>query len=304
MTINTITNNRIEERELALSGFCAANPMVKEKARQMLHRITSILQANSVFHMKPDNGIPYLNELKMRIHPAQVLGSTDLTIAGAIGLNPITINQLSKKGSVRECFTAAYNSLRTLSVILESESNVQAINQHLEEFQIDPNKIRQYKEERGHLFSLRSEGAAHRSSDFGSVRSRRKNPHEIPSLTVRSLKTSAPLSSREKRVLKTETLHSALPWKTGEQTWELEEAHPFVQQVKAIGMRMIAGPSGTTDRLFELASLLHLTDTKIDQQIFRLACIAYLIPIRAHSLHEVMLGAAPYQLADEPTKNR
>jgi hypothetical protein len=79
----------------------------------------------------------------------------------------------------------------------------------------------------------------------------------------------------------------ALGWHEGIQDWRSRQGSAFAERLQQLNMPFAAGPSGTTDRLMKTADLLGGSD-KYD---VRAACIGYLLPIRAHSLYEVLFAS-------------
>lgn len=79
-------------------------------------------------------------------------------------------------------------------------------------------------------------------------------------------------------------------WVTGEGSWVMNEAHKWVAAQRALSLPLVAGPSGTTDRLMQTFQGLGVGKPSTR----RLACIGYLLPPSHHSLVEVLTGAAPH----------
>jgi hypothetical protein len=89
---------------------------------------------------------------------------------------------------------------------------------------------------------------------------------------------------------------SRLTWKEGMNVWRLNEDDTWVQMARELSLPLKAGPSGTTDRIMQTNEQLGAT-TPVNS---RAAALAYLLGINAHSLIEIMAGAAPYGAFPEP----
>ena len=124
------------------------------------------------------------------------------------------------------------------------------------------------------------------------------------SRTIGSLEgTKAELSDREKAIQEKgiEAKNGPLPetaelekekllWAEGADKWIADSQSEFVKHLQEMQVPFGAGPSGTTARLMSTAQQLGYGDAAQ----MRLACLGYLLPIRAHSLVEVMVSAAAY----------
>jgi hypothetical protein len=63
-------------------------------------------------------------------------------------------------------------------------------------------------------------------------------------------------------------------------------------RAKALGYRTVAGPSGTTQNMLQLALLLGFSPAEL--ALVRLTMVAWMLVTDDHSLFEMMLGADPY----------
>ncbi|MFK7927704.1 MAG: hypothetical protein AB8H79_05930 [Myxococcota bacterium] len=88
-------------------------------------------------------------------------------------------------------------------------------------------------------------------------------------------------------------------WEEGARKWLINEENDWVASIRELSLPLKAGPSGTTDRLMQTRELLGVS-TATD---CRAACLAYLLPINAHSMVEIMEAAnrfgAPYTAGPE-----
>jgi len=79
-----------------------------------------------------------------------------------------------------------------------------------------------------------------------------------------------------------------LRWNEGIRRFIIDESHPWVQSMRAANIPVGAGPSGTTKGVMEARQLLNVSSPTNA----RAAAIGYLLPINAHSLIEILVGAA------------
>lgn len=80
-----------------------------------------------------------------------------------------------------------------------------------------------------------------------------------------------------------------LPINEGGEKWIINETDKWVKFMRDLSLPLLAGPSGTTARLFQAFQQFGLNDQPAHS---RLATIAYILPNRHHSLVEIMTGAA------------
>ncbi len=80
----------------------------------------------------------------------------------------------------------------------------------------------------------------------------------------------------------------SVPWLDPRAVWGVDERHPWVQEARREACPLMTGLSGITSQylMFDGVMSLH------DKLSARLACIGYLLPIKAHSFHEIMAAAA------------
>lgn len=80
-----------------------------------------------------------------------------------------------------------------------------------------------------------------------------------------------------------------LPINEGGERWIINERDKWVKTIRDLSLPLLAGPSGTTARLFQAFQQFGINDQPAHS---RAAVIAYIVPNRHHSLVEVMTGAA------------
>jgi hypothetical protein len=81
-----------------------------------------------------------------------------------------------------------------------------------------------------------------------------------------------------------------LTWAEGDKSWFINEADTWVQAIRALGLPLAAGPSGTTTAIMNTNELIAGTTA----ENARLCAIGYLLPIHAHTLVEVMTAASAF----------
>jgi hypothetical protein len=77
-----------------------------------------------------------------------------------------------------------------------------------------------------------------------------------------------------------------LPWMEGQKANIIDETKPFIKDAQEAAMPLKSGISGTTMRFMQTAELLGA-----DPESSRMACVAMLQPIEAHSFHEIATAA-------------
>ena len=101
--------------------------------------------------------------------------------------------------------------------------------------------------------------------------------------------TQTDYSQAEKEHMELQHNDQRLPIEEGGEKWVINEMDNWVKQMRDMSLPLLAGPSGTTARLMQAFQKLELNDQPAHS---RLACIAYILPNRHHSLVEIMTGAA------------
>ncbi len=106
------------------------------------------------------------------------------------------------------------------------------------------------------------------------------------------------ISRQEKLFQGVSAASDELAWSNGENAWMMNEYDKWVFAQRQMALPLVAGPSGTTDRLFQTLGAMGVAD-KIG---IRTACIGYLLPPRHHSLVEVLTAAAAHGVPFTPGK--
>lgn len=115
-----------------------------------------------------------------------------------------------------------------------------------------------------------------------------KNAFLIEKSTEQADDEGLKLTEDEKKL---QGFHGVVKWKEGQNVWRLNEEADFIKMARTLKLPVKAGPSGTTDRLFEYNRIFNIGILPSD---FIALVIAYILPINAHSLVEVMAAARPY----------
>ncbi len=102
--------------------------------------------------------------------------------------------------------------------------------------------------------------------------------------------TGAGLSKREEKFMGIGAPTDALKWSEGAKMWIINERDKWVKAMRALSLPLAAGPSGTTGVLMNAAAMLGGA-APVD---VRMACVGYLLPIKAHSLVEILGAAAAF----------
>jgi hypothetical protein len=130
------------------------------------------------------------------------------------------------------------------------------------------------------------------------------DPHYKHSdLSVAEVDKSHKLSDRELRLMFNDNKTPAeelrkryageeVPWELGYKRWVMNENHEWVQTMRKLSLPTAAGPSATAWRVVKTAKHLGFTGRE-SLDMVRLAAAGYLLTIGAHSLMEVLDGAAP-----------
>lgn len=277
------------------------------------------------------------------------LGTTDPSVAGAVGKDPTTLLTVLKGGNLREQMTILFNFMRFFSdsmlkmteterttIIGQAKLGKDALEKRIDDVskkttQVDPmmpalpngtasgadqlqapaeGQILQNSTDGNFVFgaNARNPGLADVDQKLldGQDRARIEDKNAGSSQrTIGSLDgTNAELSEREKAVQQKgieKNLGGKLPeeaelekekllWAEGADKWIADAQSEFVKHLQEMQVPFGAGPSGTTARLMSTAQQLGYADPVQ----MRLACMGYLLPIRAHSLVEILVSAAAY----------
>ena len=287
--------------ENVLGGKAMAHPMANAAAKTLTDKARVMVE---MIAKKGLEGADKQKEREAKFN--QLLG--DMTgnapglksegIAGAVGNTRQVLDEVFAAGNLRERLTIIFNFMRPFSnaliqadiaereaFIKEMSLNGDMIRTRLEGMKKDP-KMNLVGDPNQKASKMQGESRV----DGGDKSSKRK-PSQLPK--------GAELSKREIAFQGLETkpdgsineaVQQTLKWKEGADKWQAKESADYVKKLKGLQQPFGAGPSGTTDRIMSMAQLLGYSDP-IGA---RLACMGYLLPIRAHSLHEILTAATVY----------
>ncbi len=128
----------------------------------------------------------------------------------------------------------------------------------------------------------------HRQTTYSSLD--KLNEGAVPDTQVTLDPAEAKMQGRDGSAA---TPDSMLRWKEGARIWILNERNKWVAKMRELSIPLAAGPSGTTNKLMNMGTLLGT-----DKYQTRLACMGYLMPPRHHSLVEIMVAAAAHGCTD------
>ena len=233
----------------------------------------------------------------------RILGESRPSFAGAVGLDNSTV-RAAAGGNLREQMTLSINFLYKFGADWVTRKG-----QDLDSFVTDaqalvstaerPTSTLRQALDRLHLPSSDSDWLFPDDATITEQQnaSRVRNPQNdsTTGMTAGDL-GRAQLSDREiehMRLKKSDLQSQKLTWGEGRRVWLINEATDFVQDLREASVPLGGGVSGTTGRIMSGASALGVGDTVG----VRAAAIGYLIPIRAHTLWEIVQAAAAYGLA-------
>jgi hypothetical protein len=99
----------------------------------------------------------------------------------------------------------------------------------------------------------------------------------------------APLSAAEEKAEANVMGSEFVPFIRGEAANVINRDHAWIKEAATRQMRIVAGISGTTNRLMNAAQLCGVSDQELKH--VRNAILGFLLPIEAHSFHEIMSAA-------------
>src|SRR5581483_6393745 len=225
-------------------------------------------------------------------------GVKSMGIAGAVGNDAAVLEEVFADGNLRERLTIIFNFMRPFSATLVA-ADVQEREKFIQELHLNGEQIKQ------RLDKMKTDPKMQLVGDPAQTMAKMQNAaredggEKQSSRDASSLPKGAELSKREVKFQglqakpdgsANEAVQQTLKWKEGADKWKAKADSEYVQKLRSLKLPFGAGPSGTTDRIMSMAQLLGYGDT----YAARLACIGYLLPIRAHSLHEIMLAASTY----------
>ncbi len=290
------------ERRLGRYGFMHGKAVAAAKA--VLDKMTSAM----IGDFKEEDETQKTEIVKL-------YGSDSVDSAGQVGKNFDAIMGVLHEGNLRERMTALYNAMfggfkSYLNTALkkgrwqELEAkglNVTKLQRRKRQMIFTPGARDLYRNpyqkwDRKNLKSY---------EDFGP--SMRKEVKGTSQRTVGELEEGEnpiPLSEREKafqfgdKEEGTDLKNEKLKWREGETNWQINDNNPWVKNAKqSLKMPVVAGPSGTMLRMFQLWEWLNKPTTPED---WRLAVLSWMLTSNDHTFHEMMMASADYGLPYKP----
>ncbi|MFQ5408821.1 MAG: hypothetical protein ACE5FI_10445, partial [Anaerolineales bacterium] len=282
-----------------LSKSMSANPAFEAAALAFEQRLGAYAfahtKANAAAKSIADKIVAYLDERKRLVETLETgtqeafsgadaygkVGELNKRIAGAVGKNIDDIKAVFTSGNLRERMTHTYNfATRVLHADLELNDQQDTVKQILSTVDIDEDEARGVKEiPVDDVMGQRDETRA--SSGRGT----------FGESTVKSLADlGLGLSAREKTHLSANKDTAKVGWNEGARMWFMNEANEWVQAQRELSIPLMAGPSSHTNTIMRTAKALKVGN--LDH--VRLALIGHLVPIRAHSLVEILVAAKPF----------
>ncbi|MGW4034154.1 hypothetical protein ACWEFL_33495 [Streptomyces sp. NPDC004838] len=205
------------------------------------------------------------------------LGSDDPTVDGAVGVDRDRIEEVAVSGNLRERLAMLWTGLRTTADLLGLP--LQA-----------PPQLQADRAERRPAPELTAyEELAGRAGDLTPAEhdrlARLERALRVPLSPER---VRPPLSDAERALMP----DGVLPWIPGAARYDIPMSTAVQSTAQVTGGLVRAGTSGTTYlKLGQAARMREQWGLDIDLGLVRLALMAEMLPVRHHSLHEIMRGS-------------
>jgi hypothetical protein len=240
--------------------------------------------------------------------PAKATG-----VAGAIGQDPDVILKHMAGENIRTQMTALFNFHAAFPSALLNTAEADA-QSFLEKLKGDKDKLMErYREAKP-----KYDSAKKKAEEKGERAPRASLLEKAPVKAVagqEEARLEIPLPSRDSSsrtgqdvgLTQDETAFQKLDsietdrvkWEEGGLRWIADERNEWIKAARQANLPITAAPSGTTDRLMQTRAQLGVSDPIS----WRAAIIAYLLPINAHSLIEVLTAAGGYSPCQAPAMN-
>jgi hypothetical protein len=236
---------------------------------------------------------------------SNTLGEGDPIWAGAVGTNENVIRQAAN-GNIREQLTLAVNFVYNFGRAFIEGQRTADMTTYLEQLRTESEGLADRLAVMNESDNRLVQNADPQVSELIEEQGRMRDNDTASRRTERTLgemraemRAEHPLSWREltamginrdeegKFVARDEIQDRQLTWNEGIRVFVIQEHDDFVEQLREAAVPLGAGTSGTTARIMYAAQMLGMPDPIAT----RAACIGYLIPIRAHTLWEVLRGA-------------
>jgi len=286
-----------EEFEKRLGFYAYNHPKAKAAAHAAVNRLKTVLVRDAT----EDNPM-YRSAL------SGMFGSNDKQSAGQIGTEFATIQAMLAQGNLREQMTAFYNA--ALIPFKQLVNDLIAGKQWGEAAQLglDVKQLKNRNTQRD-LFArdygqVIGSGQASSLIGFGARAPRRPadqaamtSERTAGDLAQTAQHAGAPLSDREKKLAfnaapEADVSAQSLPWVEGGTKWKVDQSKWWFNKIhNKLGMPVVSGPSGTTERLFDVYKWIRLQSV-VPPEDFRLALLGWMMTSHDHSFHEIMSMAA------------
>ena len=233
------------------------------------------------------------------------LGTTNPAFAGALTTTPEAIRAAGVSGNIRETLTIANNFLWSFgAAFVNAEGRDPEADAIIAQLRAQEGPLAERLQTMSTADNLLIPDSAPAVQDQiaeqGQMRDRapagtQKQTTKTLGQLRRELNKELPLSNAEMTMMgltpsdtvsKEELEAKRLTWEEGMRCFVIK-SNAITQKLQQAAVPMGAGTSGTTARLMSLGPLLGYNNPIG----LRAACIGYLIPIRAHTLWEVLQGA-------------
>jgi hypothetical protein len=287
--------------EQSLGVYAFHHPAANQAAEAMSNKVRDYIERKASAEGATEKSIDKL---------WQKAGEDRAGMAGAVGQNVADIKKVFAKGNLRERMTHVYNFMshqfggataENLGGLDELAGDSKALQQGFDQTaKTAPEGSEAYFEDVLHK-------AAPRQTALAEQKQTREASREDPTSkrTVGEVgwqKTGGLLSKREARFMlgqvddKESIKDKTLQWSEGARVWKMRKQHWWVQQMESLDLPLMAGPSAHTNAFLNIAKLLGIKDL----WPVRLAAIGQLLPIRAHSLVEILESAQGHGLNYTP----
>lgn len=308
LTENFDLEARVRALELTIGQIAESHPSGQAAGRALAARCIQIADAffakvGEVQYMETNRHTKVAEAKSMGFGTA--LGTDTQAFAGAVTTMPDAIRAAGATGNIRETLTIANNFLWNFGTAFvnaegrdpEADAAIQALKTQEGAFAerlavmskadslIIPNSAPAIQAQ------ITEQSAMREGVPAGTSKQTTKTLGELR----RELNKELPLSSAEMTMMGLSTSDTVskedldakrLTWEEGMRAFVIKST-AFTQKLQQCAVPMGAGTSGTTARIMALGTTLGFTDAIS----LRAACIGYLIPIRAHTLWEVLQGA-------------
>lgn len=320
--------------EKAVTLIASKNTKAKAFSNEISRRVLEIMKAHHDLEENPLNR-PLTNKeaLNSEIHLIKKIrercgcdNDKNHTYSGNGSWSPQATLNILNNGELTEQMTLLYNQLffAYLKDIYEDARLVTEINSRLTHrgagFQINEAMLTQDREgsrispyggkflvppEKQIQFMASGDRVKRSDEEKITLMEQHLSKLDRRQYTERQLRTALPsidigiFSKEYEKLQKGEpTILNDLPlhWESGHCCYFIKTSSPFSQDAEEKGLPIMTGPSGTTDAFLHTAQYLGM-DSAEEMKAGTLAVIAWMLPTKDHSLHEIRICAAEYGIS-------